>query len=131
MSKDTRDKGAAPHKIPQTLAADMGKRIRRARKDAALTQSELADEVNRRQASISAIENGKMTVDADTLARLALSLDKPIGYFFPDWLASMLHPEELSPSESELLSLFRMLDEEEMRMFIIQIRAIAARGESR
>jgi transcriptional regulator with XRE-family HTH domain len=58
-----------------------------------LTRAELTERVYRRQASVSDIENGKMTVDADTLARLALALSKPISYFFPEWLMERLQPE--------------------------------------
>ena len=115
--------------FPDALTRDMGKRIRRARDDSGITQAELAEKIDRRQASVSHIENGKMAISAGTLARMALALEKPISYFFPTWLTKMLQPEALAPEEQELLSIAQKLSTEDLQRFIIQIRAIVLRDE--
>ena len=54
-----------------------------AREEKGFSQSELAEKMNRRQATISDIENGKSEIGVTTLAHFALELQKPISYFFP------------------------------------------------
>ena len=66
-----------------SLVIDIGKKIRQARDDAGLTQAELAEKIDRRQAAISDMENAKMEPNVATIVRLAIVLEKPISYFFP------------------------------------------------
>ena len=129
MSKKAQKLAIDDEGFPDALTRDMGKRIRRARDDSGITQAQLAEKIDRRQASVSHMENGKMEISAGTLAKMALALRKPISYFFPIWLTNMLQPEELAPDEQELLSLAQKLSTEDLQRFIIQIRAIVLRHE--
>lgn len=130
MSKKAQKKEKASDPTPNILTKDMGKRIRRARDDAGMTQEELARRIGRRQASISDIENGKIEVNAVTLTILALELQKPIGYFFPDWLMKRLQPEDVKPAEAELLSLALQLSDEDLQRITIQVRALVNRDRA-
>ena len=62
----------------------LGERIRRARLDANLKQSELADRLGITQGVISNVETGVSTIDVPDLTRWAEALEKPIMFFFLD-----------------------------------------------
>ena len=71
---------------PNEFTIEMGQLIKRAREDKGFNQAELAKELNRRQATISDIENGKSEIGILTLVQFAVILNKPISYFFPESL---------------------------------------------
>ena len=52
---------------------ELGKRLKAARKNAKLSQSQAADVINTSQATVSWIECGKQTISEDRLAKLAAS----------------------------------------------------------
>jgi transcriptional regulator with XRE-family HTH domain len=101
--------------------------IRNAREEKRLSQAELAEKLYTRQASISAMENGKMEPSASELMLLAHLLDKPILYFFPKqyWIALQVEAEELTPDEQALIMEFRQIKDEYQRIILSQIRALA------
>jgi transcriptional regulator with XRE-family HTH domain len=102
------------------ITPEMGALIRYAREEAGLSQSELAEGIGKRQASISDMENGKMQPDASTLSNLAIRLNKPVSYFFPDIIHRVAGPEGASLEEQELIILFRSLsDDKHMQKAII------------
>jgi len=70
--------------IPNEFTIEMGKLIRAAREDKELSQTELADKLSRRQATISDFENGKIEIGILTLVQLAIVFGKPISYFIPN-----------------------------------------------
>lgn len=110
------DKEHKPNKF--TLA--MGQLIQAAREEAGLSQSDLAERVYRRRATISDIENGKADVDTILLALLAFTLDKPIIYFFPEFAIKRLNQEKLSALETELLLQFNIIDEKNLKKAAIK-----------
>lgn len=57
-------------------------RIRAARSERGLTQKDLADHLNKTQATISDLERGKVQISASELYDIALLLNKPIEYFY-------------------------------------------------
>lgn len=59
----------------------LGKRIRLARVEADLTQTELASKIHAKQKSISRYETGASIPTIDTLMKIASVLKKPSGYF--------------------------------------------------
>lgn len=59
----------------------MLRRLRRARRQAGLTQSEVADLLGWRQTVVSKIELGERRIDPVVLAVLAKLYEKPIGEF--------------------------------------------------
>ena len=79
---------------------EVGKRVRQARIEAHLNQTELADKLNKKQTSISEIERGKIEITASTLLKIAITLEKPVSYFFPQWIHSIVQPEKNSITRS-------------------------------
>ena len=99
----------------------MGELIRKARKDAGLTQKQLAEIIHCKRLAISEMEHGKVEISARTIPLLASSLDKPISYFFPDYVQKEITFEQLSPQEQELLIHFRNIWPEHLREVAINL----------
>ena len=59
----------------------LGKKIKLARVEADLTQTQLAQKMNTKQKSISRYETGASLPSIKTLVMIAKALKKPIGYF--------------------------------------------------
>ena len=62
-------------------AKKLGKRIRLARVEADLTQTELANKIRAKQKSISRYETGASVPTIETLMKIASVLKKPSAYF--------------------------------------------------
>lgn len=62
----------------------LAERIRRARREAEITQGELASRLGLSQGVISNVETGVSTIDAPDLPQWAAALGKPIMYFYLD-----------------------------------------------
>jgi transcriptional regulator with XRE-family HTH domain len=65
-------------------AKKLGKRIRLARVEADLTQTQLARKMDAKQKSISRYETGASVPSVETLVRLAKVLKKPTTFFLDD-----------------------------------------------
>jgi len=59
----------------------LGKKIKLARVERDLTQTQLATKINAKQKSISRYETGASLPSIETLVKLARALKKPAGYF--------------------------------------------------
>jgi transcriptional regulator with XRE-family HTH domain len=77
-----------------------------------LNQSQLAEKLNRRQATISDIENGKIEIGVLTLVLLAIELNKPISYFIPEMTFFTSVNDLHNKWEEEALTIFRDLEYE-------------------
>ncbi len=111
---------------PTEFTRALGQRIRDARNDRGLSQRQLADRINRRQAAVSDIENGRMQPDATTLLLLAEVLEKPVTYFFPPPWGPRISRGDLTYDEQALLLEFRRLQSDEHRKIAItQLAALA------
>lgn len=62
----------------------IGQRIREMREAAGLTQAEVAAELGVTRQTLARMERGEAPVDSDMLLRLAIHLDRPVGYFYED-----------------------------------------------
>ena len=91
---------------PNDLTIGMGILIKKAREDRGLNQKELAKKVFSRQSTISDIEQGKNEIGVVTLSVLAITLGKPISYFFPEGLLKESILEVKSHDQQELLRIF-------------------------
>ena len=89
----------------------LAERIRRARRDADITQGELASRLGVSQGVISNVETGVSTIDAPDLPQWAAALGKPVMFFYLD--------DELSLHEraAAILSMFP----EERLTFVLQM----------
>jgi transcriptional regulator with XRE-family HTH domain len=87
-------------------AADfIRQRIYDARREARLSQAELAQLIDSSQSSVSDVERGRVQTSAPDLLRIAEVLSKPVAYFLPPGA------EAQTDREAELLSLFRSVPE--------------------
>ncbi len=75
MSKTTIENGKAP------VSAGLGNRIRTARRDANMSQGQLATSLNTTQSAISLYEAGQRSVGIDMLLSVARILNRPLHYF--------------------------------------------------
>ncbi len=75
MSKSVRDRDLAP------VSAVLGSRVRTARKDAGLSQGQLAQELSTTQSAISLYEAGQRSVGIDMLLNVSRVLNRPLHYF--------------------------------------------------
>jgi transcriptional regulator with XRE-family HTH domain len=113
--------------LPTAFTIAVGQRIREAREEYDLSQKQLADRIDRRQAAVSAMENGLMEPDATTLLMLSEVLAKPISYFFPLPWGPKVSRGDLTYDEQALLLEFRRLQNDEHRKIAIsQVAALAA-----
>ena len=62
----------------------VGRRIRRAREAASLSQGQLAEAIDRNQATVSYWESGRRSPDIEDLVALADALDVEVSFFFED-----------------------------------------------
>jgi transcriptional regulator with XRE-family HTH domain len=62
----------------------IGNRIKQARFEINMTQSDLAKKLNHERSLISKIEHGKRSILAERLVDFSKALDKPIIYFLSD-----------------------------------------------
>ena len=107
--------------LPTPFTEAVGQRIRQAREERGLSQMRLAERIDRRQATISDMENGRMQPDATTLVVLAQVLEKPVTYFFPPPWGPRVARGDLSYDEQALLLEFRRLQSDEHRRIAIAL----------
>ncbi len=65
-------------------ARKLGKKIKLARVELDLTQTDLAEKINAKQKSISRYENGISLPSLETLMKIAKILKKPTSYFLDE-----------------------------------------------
>lgn len=63
------------------MSAGLGQRIRAARRDAGMSQGQLASALNTTQSAISLYEAGQRSVGIDMLLNVAKILNRPLHYF--------------------------------------------------
>ena len=98
--------------IPNEFTSEMGKLIKSAREEEGLSQTQLAEKLSRRQATISDFENGKIEIGILTLVHLAILFNKPISYFIPNMPYLVSVNDLQNKQEEEALALFRGIEYE-------------------
>ena len=78
MAKATVENGKPP------VSALLGQRIRTARRDASMSQGQLATSLSTTQSAISLYEAGQRSVGIDMLLNVARILNRPLHYFLGD-----------------------------------------------
>jgi transcriptional regulator with XRE-family HTH domain len=112
--------------LPTPFTQALGQRIRQAREERGLSQKALAELIDRCQAAVSDMENGKTEPDATTLVLLAEALEKPVTFFFPPPWGPRVSRGDLTYDEQALLLEFRRLGSDEHRKIAIsQVAALA------
>lgn len=96
--------------IPNEFTLEVGQLIKAAREEEGLSQTELAEKLSKRQATISDFENGKIEIGILTLVQLAIVFGKPISYFIPDMTFLVSISDIHNKLEEEALALFRDIE---------------------
>jgi transcriptional regulator with XRE-family HTH domain len=110
---------------PNKFTISMGELIRKAREESGLSQADLAQNIFRRRATLSDMENGKTEVSSGTLVLLAAALEKPVTYFYPSFVNKELKPEDFTLLEQELLTSFQNIWSDHLRKVAIdQVRTL-------
>lgn len=91
------------------LKKSIGRRVQAARKQAAITQEELAGWIERSPEAVSNIERGVSLPTIDTLERIARALSVPLVFFF-DTLDEALPPRR-TEVEARARLIFRQLSD--------------------
>lgn len=94
----------------------LGERIRRARREANMTQLDLAERLEVSQGVISNVETGVSTIDVPDLPVWAAALSKPVMYFYMD--------EELQPQE-RALAVLGMFPEDRLEFVLHMLENMA------
>jgi transcriptional regulator with XRE-family HTH domain len=97
-------------KEPNKRNVIFGSRIRQARDDRNWTQSQLAEEIGKRQESVSDLETGRTEVSASDLTDIAVNVGKKITFFYEDF-PPILPTQKLSHDEEDLLAYYRQIEE--------------------
>ena len=111
--------------LPNRFTLALGKLVRKARLEANMSQSDLAEAAYLKQSSISRIEDGTRALSTEEVLYLSYALDKPIMYFFPKEFRIELDESELTTLEKELLIQVRQLDQKDLKKLIVQAKALA------
>ena len=96
--------------VPNEFTYEMGKLIKAAREEKGLSQTELAEKLSKRQATISDFENGKIEIGILTLVQIAIVFGKPISYFIPNMTFLVSLSDIHNKWEEEALALYRDLE---------------------
>jgi len=78
----------------QEMQVAFGEQVRRYRKRAGLTLKQLASRVDKTEASVSRIENGKQNITLEDIARVAEALQVPVAALFGAGTSPAIPPEE-------------------------------------
>ena len=112
-----------PRNRDETLLHAVGQRVAEVRKAQGWTQERLSEAVGLQAISLSRLENGARALSLSTLARIADVLEVGLGDLL-DVERPMPAPTKL-PGETELLRLFRGLDEEQRDLVVRLTRDVA------
>ncbi|MEK6690094.1 MAG: helix-turn-helix transcriptional regulator [Nitrospirota bacterium] len=118
--------------MEMTLKKEIGERLRKLRKEKALTQKELSKRVAVDYSYIGKIERGEQLPSIKMLIRISEIYSVPIGYFFhEDPLIGLLEhlPEELIDIAGDkkkriFLKLLKDIDEEDIPLIIEILRLL-------
>jgi transcriptional regulator with XRE-family HTH domain len=116
--------------VPNKFTIHLGELIRKARLEANMTQSELAERAYFSQTAISQIEQGKRDVSAAEILYFSAALDKPILYFFQPFVEINSKDMELSPLEIELVNQAKKLSIQDLRKLVAQTKALVDINQS-
>lgn len=99
-------------------------RLKSQRKQAGLTQAELADAIGRTDEAISNIERGRSLPNLETLVAISQTLGIPIRDFFPSGALDADVSIKRLNKEAELMAIIRGLSDEKLDVALSQINAL-------
>lgn len=95
----------------------IGQRIRARREYLQLTQEEVADSIGISQGTFARVEAGKVNITAANMEVIATRLKAPVGYFYSEPVAPLLH-------ETEMMETYRRLPEQYQLIALEQIKIL-------
>jgi len=95
-------------------------RIKQARIESGETQEILATTLQKTRVAVSDLERGRVSVSAADLLLIARHFNKPISYFFPDYVK--VTEGDLSPLDEELVKLFWELPKTQKHIALEYVR---------
>jgi transcriptional regulator with XRE-family HTH domain len=109
---------------------DIGKKIKQARNEAGLNQSELATRMKTHQVTIARLENGERRCSLKNLKSISEITGKPIGWFFGEDSSSYTYDRKL---QEELLACVKKNSEElsELKELVKLMSTGVGEGEGR
>lgn len=110
--------------LPNKFTIAQGNLIFLARKEAKMSQEELAKRTYLKQNSIWRIEKGKRAISTEELLYLSHALNKPISYFFPKEFRREINETKLSEIEKEMLFQIRQLSQDDLKKLLAQTKAL-------
>lgn len=109
-------------KSPNDFTIGMGYLVKQAREEKGISQAQLAKTMNRRQGTISDIENGKYEIGILTLVHFAIELQKPISFFFPKTLFTEKWTSDANtPFEEKVLEFAKYIEPIGDTEFILKV----------
>ena len=108
---------------PNKFTIFYGMKLKEARKEKGISQTQLAEAIYKRRPSLSELENGKMMPDLATALLAANYLDKPLSYFIHP-SAQLKEPEDLHEEELQLLAIYRQLSALQKKIAIQQMQVL-------
>ena len=99
-----------------------GNRVRQARKNAGLTQAELAEKLNLDTTTISRIENGNLSTSFSSMLNFSKVLNVRFDYLISDYLEET--PSISDPLDLEILELIRPLPDHYKRYIRDSIQSL-------
>lgn len=98
--------------------------LRTFRRNAGLTQAELATRINRTGEAISNIERGMSQPMLETLIAIAETLEVPLRDFFPSGRFDDSISQNRLKTEAEAMALLRGLTDSQLTVALAQIKAL-------
>ena len=98
----------------------VGQKVRELRKNANMTQQELAGLIGVKQSDLSRMENGEYRVSLSALVKILGVLDMSVSEFFGE-------EQSLANEETALLDTFRNLNDKDRRSVLQQVQKLGTR----
>ena len=110
--------------MDSNLKVYLASQLRSCRRQAGLTQAELAEKVRRTDEAISNIERGKSIPSLETLVAISTALSLPLRDFFPSGAFDTNMTVNRLNKEAEVISVLRGLTDSQLDVALAQIRAL-------
>lgn len=112
-----------PRSRDEELLRAVGQRVGQIRREQGWTQERLAEAIGLQSISLSRLENGSRALSLSTLGRIADALEVSLGDLLD--VERRVPQVDRLPGETELVQLFRSLDDEKRDLAVRLVRDVA------
>jgi len=110
--------------MDSNLKSYLAGQLRSYRRQARLTQAELAEKIGRTDEAVSNIERSKSVPNLETLVAIAGALNLPLRDFFPSGTFDATISVNRLNKEAEVMALLRGLNDSQLDVALAQIKAL-------